>query len=883
MKPLKIEFQAFGPYADYEVVDFESLSSKGLFLICGKTGIGKTMILDAMTFALYGKSSGHGRDDFEAMRCTKAEYKKTTYVKFEFENNGEFYLFERKLERGTKNLSPKYNVSIKGADGIWRPLKENIKEKDINQKAVELIGLDYDQFRQVIVLPQGQFEKLLTSNSNEKEKILTSIFGEEKWQIIAEKMYRNADDRKKKLDIRWNNINTRLSEEGCESTEQLENIVNKKRIKLEDIKEEYEKSDCNSVIKQNQDFLVLIKRFGDLHNTEKTLSELDNKKNERAEWQIELNNAERAEKVRSFIEANKKALSDFEARKKAEKTFETEEETRKSEAQVILDRLKEHLAKENEIEELRNKKAQYESKRSIYTDIEDIKKELIIRTKAVKSASDEEDKARKENATYVSIINQLKKEFDNLDSEHKAFLDRYLAGITGELASKLKEGEPCPVCGSTNHPHKASVAENSVTKAMVDSKKKAAEQKYKELDKKTKEKEKVDEIATAAHESLKKAESEEAASRAKLENSQKNLVEGVNTLAELDKKIAEFNENIRNYEKMKEKLTSAEKDANEAAKVASAKKETAEKETQVAENTCQETDAKLKKALEDNGFKTVEEAEELLLPDESVKVLTSQIAKYDAELKTTKESLNNLREELNGKEEPDADECRQALDKAQEQKSSYDRETAVLDKEIKRLVDKLDILKKNSEGLADEMREAEADLKFAKSLRGDTGTGLQRYVLGIMFSSVVSAANKMLEMVHGGRYRLFRSDDKAQGSNKRGLELKVYDKNSEDHDGRFVSTLSGGEKFLTSLALSIGMSTVAQKSGIKIEALFIDEGFGSLDEDSIEDAMNVLKSIQEANGLVGIISHVQILQDQIPSKLRVEKDGKGSHIVQTVG
>ena len=130
---------------------------------------------------------------------------------------------------------------------------------------------------------------------------------------------------------------------------------------------------------------------------------------------------------------------------------------------------------------------------------------------------------------------------------------------------------------------------------------------------------------------------------------------------------------------------------------------------------------------------------------------------------------------------------------------------------------------------------------------------------------------------------MFLSDDRSQGTNKKGLELKVFDNNSEEHDGRFVSTLSGGEKFLCSLALSIGMSTVAQKSGIRIEALFIDEGFGSLDDESINDAMSVLNSIQEANGLVGIISHVQILQDQIPSKLRiVEKDG-GSHIVQTIG
>ena len=179
--------------------------------------------------------------------------------------------------------------------------------------------------------------------------------------------------------------------------------------------------------------------------------------------------------------------------------------------------------------------------------------------------------------------------------------------------------------------------------------------------------------------------------------------------------------------------------------------------------------------------------------------------------------------------------------------------------------------------------EAEQDFGFAKRLRGDTGTGLQRYVLGIMFSSVVAAANKMLELVHGGRYRLYRSDEKAKGNNKRGLELKVFDRYSSDHEGRFVSTLSGGEKFLASLALSIGMSTVAQKSGIRIEALFIDEGFGSLDEDSIEDAMNILNSIREANGLVGIISHVRLLEDQIPSKIRVREDEEGSHLSLSVG
>ena len=192
-------------------------------------------------------------------------------------------------------------------------------------------------------------------------------------------------------------------------------------------------------------------------------------------------------------------------------------------------------------------------------------------------------------------------------------------------------------------------------------------------------------------------------------------------------------------------------------------------------------------------------------------------------------------------------------------------------------------LRQGYEELEQQWTGAETDWVFAKTLRGDTGTGLQRYVLGILFSSVIVAANGMLEQVHGGRYRLYRSDERTKGSNKRGLELKVYDSYSSEQEGRSVKTLSGGEKFLVSLALSIGVSTVARKSGIRIEAMFIDEGFGSLDNNSIEDALSILTGIQRSKGMVGIISHVQLLQDHIPAKLQIRKSRDGSEIVSNIG
>ena len=175
-------------------------------------------------------------------------------------------------------------------------------------------------------------------------------------------------------------------------------------------------------------------------------------------------------------------------------------------------------------------------------------------------------------------------------------------------------------------------------------------------------------------------------------------------------------------------------------------------------------------------------------------------------------------------------------------------------------------------------------LAFALQLRGDRGIGLKRYVLGVMFDQVVYAANEMLAKVHGGRYCLVRTEEATGGSRKRGLDLAVMDSFSDTDALRPAGSLSGGEKFLVSLALSIGMSTIARTDGINIDAMFIDEGFGSLDESSIGDALEVLESIRGgSDSFIGIISHVQILRDSIPSKLMVHKGRRTSTIEYTMG
>ncbi len=883
MKPLKIEFQAFGPYAGHEMVDFEAIASKGLFLICGKTGIGKTMILDAMTFALYGKSSGNGRNDLEAMRCTNAAFDTTTFVRFEFENNGKYYLFERRLERKRKNLSASYNVAVKGTDGVWDPLMENPKEKAVNEKAVEIIGLEYGQFRQVIVLPQGQFERLLTSPSDEKEKILISIFGEEKWQHIADRFYARAESRKNSLKEIREKIRISLYEEGCDSISGLELMIADKQDEEKTLDTENEKEDHDGKIKKQQEILSVIKRFEDLHKAEDAVKRLEDEKADRELWEKKAENAKRAEKVRPILDTLRSAFEAYEKRKAEEEAARKAEADKMKAAEEAAVKLKSHLEKEKEIEDIKSKKIRYEGKRDDYAGIDDAENKLATGKKKTADALSQEETVKEKSDAVSKEIAALQNTYRLLQKEHEELLNRYLSGITGELAADLRDGEPCPVCGSTEHPNKACAADNSTTRAMVDSKKKSCDKKYLELQEKSGEFEKLKELEKEKHAAFEKAGMEEAAFSAELEEKKKNLIKGISALDELEAVIDDLTEKIDTYEKLKVSLSEEEKNAKNVYTEARTRTVSSADECKAARKKYDDALKSLEISLKVNGFKSAEEAEELMLSTDDLNDLTSRIAGYDANVKSSVKNLEALKAELKGIEEPDEEKCREELEAAEKSKAEYIRKKAVLSKEIERLINKLRDLKAKDEGMEEKIREADEDFAFAKKLRGDSGTGLQRYVLGIMFSSVIAEANKMLEMVHGGRYRLFRSDDKAQGTNKRGLELKVYDKYSGEHEGRFVSTLSGGEKFLASLALSIGMSTIAQKKGIRIDALFIDEGFGSLDDESIGDAMNVLNSIQEANGLVGIISHVQILQDQIPAKLRIVETSGGSHIVESVG
>lgn len=883
MKPCTVEFQAFGPYAGHELVDFEKLAARGLFLICGKTGTGKTMILDAITFALYGKSSGHGRDDFEAMRCTNAAFDVTTYVRFTFENNGIYYRFERRLERKRKNLSASYMVWQKDENGTWTALFENAKEKMLNEKAEEIIGLSYEQFRQVIVLPQGQFEKLLTSDSADKEKILTSIFGEEKWQAVAQLMFEEATERRQQLKSLQEQISNSLQEEACETLAELEAVIAQKKERLVTMETAYQEGACEKQIRVLRDRLALVSRFQDLRRGKARVRAYEQKQHDRAEQEKRIQDARRAEKVKELLLELHRAEAAQAERKTAVRAADQAAGQAKQQAEQILLQVTAQQQKNDEIEEKKAQKIQLTAKITDYESIAALEQNFQKQRKAAESALQEAEQEKQVYESYAPKLVMLHEAYETDMEEHRKLLAAYLAGITGELAASLVEGQPCPVCGSREHPQKAVRTEADTSKEHVEEKRAEADAVYQKLQQTMQKQEQAKKKYEEKQRLAQELQLAKETAYTRLAEMQNNLIPEIGSLAELQKKLQQLTDEIGKDTEQLQSLTKMLEQANNTVAETAAKAELARQEEELTQKKQEAAMQAVAKGLSEHGFADIKEAEQLLMGEKELEGMRRQIADYDAGKKAAEEQVMRLQEELGRQQEPDEEACKTELARLEKLQETYAKETAVLSETIRRLSQKAEKLALAGEGLEEKLLEAEQDLAFAKKLRGDAGTGLQRYVLGILFSSVIAAANRMLSMVHGGRYRLFRSDEKAQGSNKRGLELKVYDKNSEEHEGRFVSTLSGGEKFLASLALSIGMSTIAQKSGIRIEALFIDEGFGSLDEDSITDAMQILGSIQQANGLVGIISHVQLLQERIPTKLRVEETEKGSHIIQTIG
>ncbi|MCQ2512345.1 MAG: SMC family ATPase [Lachnospiraceae bacterium] len=882
MKPLRLELQAFGPFVEKQVVDFEKLSEKGMFLIKGNTGSGKTTIFDAMTFALYGGGSGEndtlkiGRNDLKEWRCTQAERNLDTVVSFTFSVRERKYVFTRRLIQKTKNLSEKYEAGEIAKDGNIIPFFDNPKKADLNKKAEELVGLTKEQFRQVVLLPQGQFERFLTASSNEKEEILQKIFGSEQWTKYTRKFFDDALARKNTLDEEKKEIDNSLAEEDVLCLEQLEEkiqLLEEEKKELQRIHQEFDGEGKQKKLDEDRE---LSEGFKPLHEAEKILCGLKEKKDFYDEKQREYEQAEKAEALREPIRHFEDACTEQTLRN--QELLNTQKGLKEAEELVESTRIaKEEHEKNSPIPELTKTLGNYESKKAAYQEAASLKTAAKTVAKELKTAQEKLKQASNSLKDATETAKTAKKDYDEADTLAKAYRDRYFAGIYGEIAGTLEEGKKCPVCGSFNHPEPAKKHPDSVSKEDVDEKETSCELKKNLWNEAEIAREQAEQEKNQKQKDYNEKDGLKRAADAKLEAAEKNLIEGITDSKALTKKITDIQTAIKNYKEETETRETSYSKAVMTLNELKGKIDSAKKEKERADSDYEKADGILKKALKEKDYEDYKNVKLLMKEDSERKQLHEELVSYKTSCEVAEKNLEKLQKKLEGKTEPDSSLFEERKEEIDAEKVSFAENNANYEQEIKRLTGKYRVLSVKAKDYADNITEAGNDLAFAKKLRGDSGIGLQRYVLAIMFNQVIGEANRMLEKVHGGRYYLYRSDDKGIG-NKRGLELKVHDSRSPEKEGRSVGMLSGGEKFLVSLALSIGMSTIAQKSGVQIEALFIDEGFGTLDDNSINDAMDVLDSVRKGDGMIGIISHVQLLEANISTHLEVIKSETGSSI-----
>ena len=473
MKPLQLKLQAFGPYVQMQTVDFEKLAEKGMFLIKGPTGSGKTTIFDAMTFALYGGSSGDdskskvGRNDLEEWRCSQAASSLATVVTFRFSVRGKRYEFTRRLVPKRVKLSEEYSAGEIDEHGILMPFFENPKKDMLTKKAEELIGLTKEQFRQVVLLPQGQFERFLTASSEEKGLILEKIFDAQRWDRYAQNFYGAAFDRKNALTLEKAEITASLAEENLTSLSELEARITEKKETRRRNEQDRVAFDTEGKQKRLAEDIALAERFDALGKLEQEQKELLDQAERMEADRTLLIRSTTAETLRSVISDREKAERERNFREcqwKEKRELLPGQEKKAQQAEKALKAWEE----DSPVAELQKKSGEYASKREIYKNLEDLqeKKDAAKRTRETEKQKAEEAAEKLEGLTQGAQKALLA--YNQAEAKEKDLRNRYYSGIYGEIAAQLKEDTPCPVCGSRSHPAPAARAEDSVSKKDVD-------------------------------------------------------------------------------------------------------------------------------------------------------------------------------------------------------------------------------------------------------------------------------------------------------------------------------------------------------------------------------------------------------------------------------
>ncbi len=857
--------RAFGPYAGETVIDFEKLQGRHLFLICGPTGAGKTTILDAMCYALYGKTSGDRTG--EKMRSDYADSSERTEVIFDF-------MLGDKTYRATR--SPAQMVDKKRGSGqtlaaMQASLSELEDGKEINtlrtgieEAAGKLIGLNADQFCQVILLPQGDFRKLLVAKADEREAILKQLFKTQRFSEFKDRLKDRLDAKVREKMEKQTREDQILSTAGAADEKQLASIVEEAEKSLQEAVETTRKQEkeSNEFREVYQKETALMGHFTELDKALKQDAALKNEEGRMKEMEASLSLIRSARELAPYFDQLDGITR--EGRQEAQKL-----KTAKADMETYA-RLNETL--EKRIQELDAMKEKREEERKTALKMQDLVPKAKLygaAVQALKNAQNALSRAEEETKRLQASAEAARKARDAQKGKADAVRKSYIDGQAFLLAEGLEDGVPCPVCGAIHHPAPARGGDHVAKAEDVERAQKEYERASAAYDRANDAKEKHSTGAYA------KAVSDHAKADAQMKTLEE-IPEAYRDPKFLEMESTRLLADIRKWEQDKETAAAQLRKAGADLSASQAACRNAEERREELVKKYRETESVLKEASDKAGFQSLDECKEWYKKKDTEESVRKTLEQYRADRKSTEERIKAEEQETAGKERPDM--------------LALNEKSKALQDQLKKASERAAALKERTETLQKAVSDARAIEKELEDLRKEEGLirglydltsgkktriTLERYVLGTLLDDVANAANLRLLSMSRRRYSLHRMTDES-GLGKGGLSLEVSD--TFTGRSRPANTLSGGETFLASLSLALGLADVVQsrQGGVRLDTMFIDEGFGTLDPDSLNSAMNTLIDLQNTGRMVGIISHVPELEERIDARLRVTPAEKGS-------
>ena len=906
MRPLYLTLSAFGPYAGQQELDFTALGRSGLYLITGDTGAGKTTIFDAITYALFGEPSGEARDA-GMLRSKYAAADTPTFAELRFENKGRTYTvrrspeYLRKKARGEGMTRQAATAELTYPDG-----RVETQTTRVTAAVKEILGVDRKQFSEIVMLAQGDFQRLLQADTTEREAIFRDVFGTRVFQTLQKRLKEELSSlekaRQSALDAfsqaalsaahrpdspllpeehrAWlgGKIDSDAAAETALAEEALKADAAHEAVTAALARAEAEEQ-ARAQLKQAQ-----------LDETACARAETE----AAAALKAQAEDDERRAELTKAIAAQEAALPGYDALDAA-RAEETEKQNAQEAAQTALTEAETDAkqkqetlqAAQQELEQLRTAGEALRDLERQHADFERRRAELLALTAALEQLREDETESERAQTAYLSAEAAAEARRAEAETLRRRF-NREQAGL---MAAALKQGEPCPVCGSTTHPSPAALSSDAPTQAEVDAAEKAAQKQSAEASR----------ASQAAGAALGKLEADRTAAQERcakilpdtpIEEAPEAAADALSALDEaqeaLERAIQDETSRRDRAHSLTEKLPEMAQAAQDAEQTVTAQRQT------LAQIAAELAAAAARAEQQRAALPHLSRADALaaLEADRSaLQTLTDALKQAEAAHRAAQTALAAAHARVKELSDIAPAEEADSTDALRAKKEAAAAERSRIADERRAIALQLDADRRALKGMeeaADALSKLDEQWGGVRALSdtananlsGKARVMLETYVQMAYFDRILRRASLHLMRMSSGQYDLKRREDAENLRSRSGLELNVIDHYNGTE--RSVRSLSGGESFLAALSLSLGLSEELQAAagGVQLDCMFVDEGFGTLDEDTLRQVMRALHSLTEGNRLVGVISHVAELRQSIAHQIVVTKNRAGGSAIR---